>query len=156
MYPKSLIVFALCTVFVLSFVVALNYATSGVGREGQGVTASQTSCSVTSPSCQSISITSASLHTVNYTDELGVVNYANLVLGVNVSGSSPLAGLDLFVGNMSAGSVQGPFNPGAVRLLNLTLPSTISVSPGKTYVVSVEGFYGGSSAVWVSVTITAD
>ncbi len=156
MYLKSLVVFVLCTVFVLSFVVVLNYATSGVGKEGQGVTTSQPSCSISSPSCESFSITSASLHTVNYTDELGVVNYANLILGVNASGGSSLTSLDLFVGNMSAGSVQGPFDPGVVRMVNLTLPATISISPGKTYTLSVEGFYNDNSAVWESVRITAE
>ncbi len=155
MYLKSLVVFALCTVFVLSFVVVLNDATSGVGKEDQGVTTSQPSCSISSLSCGSFSIASASLHTVNYTDELGVVNYANLILGVNASGGSSLTSLALFVDNMSAGTVQGPFEPGVVRVVNLTLPATVSISPGKTYLLSVEGFYNGNSAVWESVRITA-
>ncbi len=156
MYLKSLVVFALCTAFVLGFVVVLNYATSGVGKEGQGVTTSQPSCSVSSASCESFSITPASLRTVNYTDELGVVNYANLILGVNASGGSSLTSLDLFIGNMSAGSVQGPFDPGVVRMVSLILPATVSISPGKTYLLSVEGFYNGNSAVWESVRIAAE
>lgn len=155
MYLKSLVAFVLCTIFVLSFVVVLNYAASGVGRTGRGVTTSQAICSASSNSCNSFSITSASLRTVNYTDELGVVNYANLVLGVNASGDSSLTSLNLFIGNMSAGTVQGPFNPGVNRVVNLTLPTTISISEGKTYLVNVEGFQQNGSVVWESVEVSA-
>jgi len=153
-YLKSLIVFVLCTIFVLSFVVVLNYATAGVGKGGTTVVTSQTSCSA-GPSCESLSITSASLHAVNYTDELGVVNYATLVLGLNASGISPITSVDLFIGNLSAGKIQGPFEPGVNRAVNLTLPATVSITSGKTYQVNVEGFYGNGLAVWKSERVTA-
>lgn len=155
MYYKSLIVFALCTIFVASFVVVLNYDTSGIGKKSQVVITSQTACSSSSASCETFSITSAALRTVNYTDELGIVNYATLTLGLQASGPSPVADVDLFIGNMSAGYVQGPFEPGVGRVVSVTIPATISVSPGRTYVLSVEGFYGGGSAVWSSERITA-
>jgi hypothetical protein len=154
-YLKSLVVFALCTAFVLGFVVVLDYATAGVGKGGETVVAVQTTCSAPASSCDSFSITSASLHTVNYTDELGVVNYASLVLGLNASGSSPITSVNLFIGNLSAGRIQGPFEPGVNRIVNLTLPATVSVSPGKTYLVNVECFYGNGMAVWKSERITA-
>jgi hypothetical protein len=154
-YLKSLIVFILCTIFVLSFVVVLNYATSGVGKGGETVVSMQTSCSAVASSCESFFITSASLRTVNYTDELGVVNYASLVLGVNASGSSPITSINFFIGNLSAGKIQGPFQPGFNRVVNLTLPATASVSSGKTYLVSVEGFYGNGLVVWKSERVTA-
>jgi hypothetical protein len=153
-YLKSLIVFALCTIFVLSFVVVLNYATAGVGKGVTTVVSSQTPCSA-GPSCENLSITSAGLHAVNYTDELGVVNYATLDLGLNASGISPITGVDLFIGNLSAGKIQGPFEPGVNRVVNLTLPATISITSGKTYLVNVEGFYGNGLAVWKSEIVTA-
>jgi hypothetical protein len=157
-YLRSLIVVALCTAFVVGFVVVLNYATAGVGKQGQTalVTTQTTSCAAQSSSCVSFSITSARLVSVSYTDELGPVNYATLTMGLNASGGMPITSVKVFVGNLSAGGAQGPFNPGVNRVLNLTLPATIMVSPGKMYTVSVEGFYGnGSDVAWKSVEITA-
>lgn len=155
MYLRSLVVFVLCTAFVLSFVVVLNYATAGVGKQGAPLITTQTSCNPTETSCLTFSITSASLHTVNYTDELGIVNYATLVLGLNASGGSPVASIKLFIGNMSAGVVQGPFQPGVNRVVNLTLPATVTISPGKTYLLSVEGFYASGLDVWKYEAVTA-
>jgi hypothetical protein len=143
---------------VVGFVVALNYATAGVGKQGQIalVTTRTTSCASQSSSCGSFSITSARLVSVSYTDELGPGNYATLTLGLNASGGTPITSVKIFVGNLSAGGFQGPFQPGINRVLNLTLPATISVSPGKTYTISVEGYFGnGSYAVWESVKTTA-
>ncbi|MDA4119932.1 MAG: hypothetical protein OK436_05035 [Thaumarchaeota archaeon] len=158
MYLRSLLVFALCTAFVVGFVVVLNYATAGVGKQGQTgpVTIQTTSCASQSTTCTTFSITSARLVSVNYTDVLGPGNYATLTLGLNASGGNPITSVKIFVGNLSAGTFQGTFQPGVNRLLNLTLPATISVSPGKTYTISVEGYFGsGTEAVWESVKVTA-
>jgi len=157
-YLRSLLVVALCTAFVIGFVVVLNFATAGLRTEGQAglVTTQATPCAAQSSSCASFSITSAGLVSVSYTDELGPVNYATLTLGLNASGGTPMTSVKVFVGNLTGGGAQGPFNPGVNRVLNLTLPATIAVSPGKMYTVSVEGFFGnGSEMVWKSVEITA-
>jgi hypothetical protein len=157
-YLRNFLVVALCTAFVVGFVVVLNYATAGVGKQGQPglVTTQTTPCASQSPTCMSFSITSARLVSVNYTDVLGPGNYATLTLGLNASGGNPITSVKIFVGNLSAGTFQGSFQPGVNRVLNLTLPATISVSPGKTYTISVEGYFNnGSGAVWKSVKITA-
>lgn len=159
MYLRNLLVVALCTAFVVGFVVVLNYATAGVGKQGQNVliTTQTTPCASQSSTCVSFSITSARLVSVSYTDELGPGNYATLTLGLNASGGAPITSVKVFVGNLSAGGAQGPFQPGVNKVLNLTLPATITVSPGKTYTISVEGYFGnGSEAVWKSVEITAN
>jgi hypothetical protein len=127
-YARSLIVVALCTIFVLAFVLVLNYEAAGIGTQGTVVPTTQTTCTSSEPSCELLSITSASLRTVNYTDELGVVSYASLSLGLNASGESPITNVNLFVGNTSAGQFQGPFKPGVNGVVNITLPATISVS----------------------------
>ena len=155
MYAKSLIVVALCTIFVLAFALVLNYEAANVGTQESTVVTSQTSCAASSASCDTLAITSASLHTVNYTDELGTVNYANLTIGLEPSGPYAVTSVDLFVGNVSAGSLRGPFNPGSDQVRTLTLPSTVSVSAGKTYTLSVEGFYGSGSTAWESTRVTA-
>jgi hypothetical protein len=151
-------VVALCTLFVIGFVVVLNYATAGVGKQGQTqlVTTQNSSCAAQSSSCASFSITSARLVSVNFTDELGPVNYGTLTLGLNASGGVSITNVKVFVDNLPAGGAQGPFSRGVNKMLNLTLPATISVSPGKTYTISVEGFYSnGSETVWQSVETTA-
>ncbi|HEY6283670.1 MAG TPA: hypothetical protein VIW22_07075 [Nitrososphaerales archaeon] len=158
MYLRNLLVVALCTAFVVGFVVVLNYATAGVGKQGQTglVTTQTTSCASQSSTCTSFSITSARLVSVNYTDVLGPGNYATLTLGLNASGGNPISSVKIFVGNLSAGTFQGPFPPGVNRVLNFTLPATISVSSGKTYTISVQGYFdGGTDTVWESVKVTA-
>jgi hypothetical protein len=157
-YVRGLIVFALCTAFVVSIVVVLNYETAGVGKQVQTIDTSRqtSSCSASAISCASFSIISATLHPVNYTDELGPVNYATLSLGLNASGNAPISSFKLFIGNTSVGAVQGPLQPGANRAVSLTLPATVTISSGKTYLLSVEGFYGSDSvAIWKSVEVTA-
>ena len=93
---------------------------------------------------------------MNYTDALGPGSYATLTLGLNASGGNPITSVKIFVGNMSAGTFQGPFQLGVNKVLNLTLPATISVSSGKTYTISVEGYFdGGAETVWESVKVIA-
>jgi hypothetical protein len=155
-YARSLIVVALCTIFVLAFALVLGYETAGVGNPGTTLVTTQTSCSAFDASCESLTITSSALRTVNYTDELGTVEYSNLTMGLTPHGPSPVSSLTFFVGNQSAGRIQGPFNPGTNRFLNLTLPETIPVSHGKTYVVTVEGDYGNGLTAWTSARVTAE
>jgi len=156
LYLKSLLVFVLCTLFVLGFVVVLNYVTAGVGSTPQGTSTSPGACPIPALSVPPpFEITSPALHTVNYTDELGIVSYATLTFGVNASSGSPLSSLLVCLGSDRAGTVEGPFSPSVNRVVNLTLAATISVSPGKTYVVDVEGFSEGGSAFWDSVDVTA-
>jgi hypothetical protein len=155
MYARSLAVVAACTLFVLAFALVLNYEAGLVGRHGPAVVTTNFSCSPSDTSCEDFAITSASLHAVNYTDELGVVNYASVSFGLQASGPSTISSLNLFINGTSAGTVQGPFQPGQDRMVNVTLPSTISVTPGKTYLLSVDGTYGSGSSVWGSAKVTA-
>jgi hypothetical protein len=154
-YARSLLVVVLCTIFVLGFTLVLAYEAAGIGEQATIVPTSQTTCSAPESSCEALVITSASLRTVNYTDELGVVNYASLTLGLNPSGKLAIATVSFYIGNTSAGQVQGPFQPGVNRVVNLTLPATVSITPGRTYLVSVEGSYGTSLSVWTSTKVTA-
>jgi hypothetical protein len=158
-YFRSLLVVALCTVFVIGYAATLVFVTSGVETPGNHATSAYTqasSCQASNPSCVTISITSSRLSTVNYTDELGPVNYAVLTLGLEASGSGPVLKAGIFLNGTSVGTIQGPFEPGVVRVVNQTLPATVSVVPGKPYLVTVEGFYGdGAEVVWASVEVVA-
>jgi hypothetical protein len=155
-YTKSLVVVALCTIFVLAFFFVLSFETAGIGSQTATIPTTATTCSQSSAPCDTLTITSAALQAVNYTDELGTVNYATLAFSLKPLGGSPITSLKLFIGNTSAGTVQGPFTPGINRIENITLPSTISVSSGGTYVLSIEGSYGNSSTAWVSTRVTAE
>lgn len=158
MYFKSLVVFVLCTVFVLAFVVVLNYEAGVIGNSANSVPANQgPSCQTAGAGCERLQITSASLYEENYSSSLlGPGGYARLNLGFEVTGPSAVAGLRFFVDNASAGTLQGPFAGGSVRMINVTLPATVSVTPGMTYLLSVEGFYGNGSTVWTNAEVTAD
>ena len=105
MYYKSIAVFLLCTAFVVAFAVVLNYEAAGVGSSQSGASPS---CSPAGTS-EGFQVTSARLQTVNYTDELGVVNYAVLSLGIDSSGTSAMTSVGVCVGSSLAGTVQAPF-----------------------------------------------
>ena len=144
MYRKSLVVVVLCTAFVVAFAVVLNNEASNVNSQLNALPPTPTNCSSSGDGCPRFSIVSASLRTMNTTDQLGISNPAYLSLNFNVSGSVPLTKVSFFIGNASAGTVQGPFGLGPNSVSNLTLPATVSASPGKTYLVSVVGFNGAS------------
>jgi len=155
-YFRSILVVVLCTAFVLSFAIVLSYEAGQVGQSGQVTLSTQNSCPPSEFSCPSFTITSLKLITANITSELGPENQSEIALGLDVSGGTTITKMGLFVGNASAGTVQGPFDPGFTRVLNITLPSTVQVSPGASYLVYVEGFSGSGSTYWASVRVTAD
>jgi hypothetical protein len=153
-YTKSLVVFGLCTALVIGVLVVLNYEATSVGNEINSLPTLQATCSQSDPSCPQFSIVSASLRTQNITDQLGIANPAYLSLEFNVSGAAALTSVHLYVGNVSAGTVQGPFGPGMNRIVNLTLPAVVVVSPGKPYLLSVQGFNASGGYVIVAQKVT--
>lgn len=159
MYAKSLIVFALCTIFVLAFALVLDYEAGNVGNQGTTIPTSQASCAQTATSCDTILITSTSLQVVNYTDELGTVTYGNLSVAFTPDGPSPVTNIALYFGNATSTTkvfvAQGTFQPGTSRTFTLTLPSSVTVYSGKTYLVSIEGTYGANLGVSATTSVTA-
>jgi len=154
-YRKNLVVFVLCTLFVLGFVLVLNYESGLVGSQVQALPTSPTNCSPSDSLCPLFTITSASLKSKNTTDQLGVANPAYASLTINVTGGPALSRVDIFVGNASAATFQGPFGPGQNTVCeNYTLYATILVTPGKAYLLSVEAF-SGTSYLLKSVEVTA-
>lgn len=153
MYLKSLAVFLLCTAFVVAFAVVLNNDASNVNSQLQALPSTPTNCSQSEASCPQFTILSASLHTMNTTDQLGIANPAFLSLEFNVTGGAPLSKVGLFIGNASAGTVQGPFRLGLNQISNLTLPATVTATPGKTYLLSVVAFDGATYQM-ESVSVT--
>ena len=156
MYAKSLAVVILCTLFVLAFYLVVSFETSGIGNQTMTVPTTVSSCPASGTVCDTLTITSATLRTVNYTDELGTVNYATLSFGLEPVGGSSISSVRLYIGNLSAGAIQGPFQPGTKENENVTLPSTISISAGRTYILSIQGNYGNGLTAWASTKVTAE
>lgn len=156
MYLKSLVVFVLCTALVLGFIVVLNYEATAVGNQVDDLPTSQASCFPTDTGCPNFSLVSASLRVENTTDILGVANPAYLSLELNVSGITPIVSIHVFIGNALAAEVKGPFPPGLNRIENLTLMATVTLLPGKTYTLSVEGLNSGGSYLIESTAVTAE
>jgi hypothetical protein len=154
-YAKSLVVFVLCTALALGVVVVLNYEATIVGNQVQALPTVQETCSPSDSTCPHFTITSSRLGAMNTTDQLGIANPAYLSFDLNVSGVSSVAKVDIFVGNVSADIIQGPFNPGTTRFTNLTLMATAQVTPGKMYLLSFQGFNGAGSYVINSVVVNA-
>jgi len=154
-YLRSILVVVLCSIFVVGFALTIVYEASTIGTGTSLATTQETSCTATL-TCPSLSITSVRLATVNYTDELGPVDYAVLTLKLTTSGTGQIGSVTVYVGNLSAGTVQGPFEPGTSKTINMTLPSTITVTEGMSYLVNVEGrLVNGSEVVWESAKVTA-
>jgi hypothetical protein len=156
MYAKSLIVFVLCTALVIGFVVVLNIEAGIVGNQIQALPTATSNCSPSDPSCPRFSIVAASLRAQNTSDQLGIANPAYLSLELNVTGGATLASVRLFIGNASAGDPHGPLGPGLAKIINFTLLATVSVSPGKTYRLSVEGLNSAGAYVLESEMVTAE
>jgi len=149
-YVKSLVVFVLCTALVIGVAVVLNYEATSVGKQIQSLPTLQATCSQTDSSCPHFSIVSANLRTENTTDQLGIANPSYLSLGINVSGTAALTSVEFYVGNVSAGAVQGPFGPGVNRIVNFTLSAAVVVSPGQSYLLSVQGFNSSGEYVIIA------
>jgi hypothetical protein len=153
-HAKSLAIFVLCTALVIGVLMVLNYEAASVENQIQSLPTLQATCSTSNPSCPHFSIVSASLRTQNTTDQLGIANPSYLSLEFNVSGTATLTRLHLYVDNVSAGIVQGPFGAGMHRVVNFTLSAAVVVSPGRTYLLSVQGFNAGGEYVIQSEEVT--
>jgi hypothetical protein len=155
-YFRSILVVVLCTAFVLAFAIVLNYEAAQVGKVELVTLSTGTSCSESDMTCPSFTIASARLITANISSELGPANKTELVLGLDVSGKAAITSLRLYIGDSSAGAIQGPLGPGFTTELNLTLPATVEVTPGTTYLITVEGLSGSGQTFWASVRVAAE
>ncbi|MDV3293113.1 MAG: hypothetical protein LYZ70_02475 [Nitrososphaerales archaeon] len=66
----------------------------------------------------------------------------------------------MYIDNVSLGAVQAPFKPGTTKLVGLGVPTTISVSVGRSYSVLVGGSYAGTAGVppseyWQRIDVVA-
>ncbi len=154
---KNVAIVGLCSAFVLGFALVTFYATSGVALQNPDSTTGTSSaspCYVLGGPRGNISITSASLTVVSYTDELGLVGYSNLSISFKPV-SDQLSKVTVCIGAVGVVSETGPFLAGQTVRLNLALPETVVIQPGSSYLVQVEGANGNGSASLGSLEVTA-
>lgn len=88
------------------------------------------------------------------------MTYSNLSMKLVPSGPSGLGSVDLYFGNASSTtkvfSAQGPFEPGVSRVLDVTLPLSVVVTPGVTYLATIEGYAQGSLVASASTQVAAE
>lgn len=154
---RSVVVFVLCTAFVLAFYAVLSYEAGGVELASLQSPGPAQPCTA-GAACGSFSLASATLTTANFTDELGPAGYSNLTLTLTVAANGSIQSFDVYIGGTKLGTLTGPYGPGTDRAFTFTLPSTDPISRGSAYVVSVKGLVGTSAAttvVWKTETVTA-
>lgn len=106
--------------------------------------------------CPGFSLGNANLRSLNRTD----INSQQLSLTVTSEDAGQMARIDVYMDNVSLGEVEGPFEQGTPRLVALGVPTTITVTPGMSYEVVVEGTYPASSSApqleyWQSISVVA-
>jgi hypothetical protein len=119
----------------------------------------ETTCSALSGTCPGFEITSASLSVTTISE--ADVNSQELTLGINATGSTSMARIQVFIANVSLGNVAGPFEPGIPKIVGVAVPTTMILNDGQSYQVVVEGVYANSATgattgdYWQSVSVVA-
>jgi len=68
-----------------------------------------------------------------------------LSIQIDNEGQSPISSIEVCVNNIPIVAENGPFPQGTSKVLFLPVPTTISVNPGGTYLVSVKGTFPGQT-----------
>lgn len=113
-------------------------------------------CPADKQDCPGFSLGNMTLRSLNRTD----IDSQQVAFAVTSKEASPMARIEVFIDNVSLGTVEGPFAPGVPRLVSLGVPTTIIVTPGVSYGVVVEGIFSDSSGAataeyWQSITVVA-
>jgi len=149
------IAIALCVVFVLGAYVVWNRAIAGFNPNPAttSIVESTTSCAP-SGACSGFRITSANL-TVHTSED--IVSQI-LSLQFSTSGNVAMSDVHVFIDNISVGTVDGPFAPGVSRPVSLGISTTITITPGESYKVLVEGDFGKQQVVeyFQSIDVVAE
>ena len=149
------IAIGLCILFVAGAYAVWNYSFSQFNPNPVSTTLASTYNCPTPSVCGEFQIVS-----VNLTLQGGEGAVSNgiqsqsLSLQLDILGEVPMSSVQVFVNNTAVGTENGPFATGMGRVLYFPVPTTISVNPGETYKISVEGTFpselqGGSATSYV-------
>jgi hypothetical protein len=154
-YGKQIVIGA-CIAFIAGFLVVSYSVESGFNPYPQTTTVSSTvTCASVGGGCPGFEIDGASLSVNNYQD----ITSQELTLMITPRGSGPMDSVGIILDGVPLGLVRGPFEPGVQSTVSAAVPTTLTLSPGTTHQVVVEGTYIGASGVnatyWDSVSVTA-
>ena len=107
-------------------------------------------------SCSAFALDNVTLREFNRTD----ISSQQISFTVTPEETASMARIEVYIDNISMGTVEGPFPPGTPKPVALGVPTTIDVTPGVTYSVVVEGIFnsssgGSSSGYWESISVVA-
>jgi hypothetical protein len=147
----------MCIAFVLGVYIFLDRTINEFNPSPTTTTISigTESCSTVS-SCSRFTIDSAKL-TINETED--IVSQI-LTVEVTPAGDVSMAKMQVFLDNISLGSVEGPFAVNELASGYFPIPTTITVTQGNAYTVLIEGTFAGPAAQHVGdyiqqVSVTA-
>jgi hypothetical protein len=130
----------LCIAFVLGVYIFLDRTINEFNPSptATSISAGTESCSTLS-SCSRFTIDSAKL-TINETED--VVSQF-LTIEVTPAGDVSMAKMQVFLDNISLGTVEGPFVVNKPAFGYFPVPTTITVTQGSTYTILIEGTFAG-------------
>ena len=146
-----------CVLFIGTLTTYYYVVESGFNPVPQQATlAGANICQSSSGTCQGFSLGNASLLLFNRTDIVS----QQISFTVLPKEAGPMAQLYVYIDNISLGEVKGPFASGTPKLVALGVPTTITVTPGVSYEVVVEGVFAGSlgtssTEYWQSFSVVA-
>jgi hypothetical protein len=140
--PNKFLAITACVLFIGSLTAYYYIAESGFNPNPQQTTLlGHAICSPSAQQCPGFSVNNASLRVLNLTDVIS----QQISFVATAKATTSMALVKVYLDNVSLGVVEGPFAPGAPKLVSLAVPTTIAVSAGQSYGVVVEGVYTDSS-----------
>ncbi|HME18785.1 MAG TPA: hypothetical protein VKF15_03505 [Nitrososphaerales archaeon] len=136
-----------CVAIVLAAYLAWDRATSNFNPSPGTVSLNTgTSCSPSSPPCPAFGIYSANLSVKTALD----ITSQELTLTVTASGPSRISGITVYFSGVPIGNLTRVILPGQSTSGGWAIPTTLNVTVGKTYEVSVSAQYVDPSSGKVS------
>ena len=123
--------------FIIALLIISYYSEVGFNPYPQTTTFTATPTCASGASCPGFAIDGAGLSVNLYQDLTSQV----LTVTITPLGGVALGRVAIFLDNVSLGVVEGPFSPGSASNVSAGVPTTITLTPGTTYHVVVEGFY---------------
>ena len=154
---KKFIAIAACLIFIGTLTGYYYTVESGFNPNPQQSTITGANiCYPDRQPCLGFVLGNVTLREFNRTD----ISSQQVSFTVTAEEQSPMERIQVYVDNVSMGTVEGPFASNAPRPVALGVPTTIDVTPGVSYSVLVEGIYGGPSGsasvdYWQSVSVVA-
>ena len=127
---------------IVTVVVVIAFSVSYFPRSGVQSTTSP--CDSIGVVCGGLTLSSANLTASNVWNHTWVLD-----LAINVTGSTAVSSIQVFLGNVSVDSRQGPF-PVGMTLISTQITDDRIVT-GQMYTVQVEGFYAKDSHTYATV-----